>query len=283
MDNDSNDKAIHKDCSDVNSLDSKNTVFLTPILHACKSDKIAKKAGVGGIETLTKQRMGYFTILNIETETSHRHQDWYEFSLKELMDNACDWLNDHYRARKPEDKEIRKIGVRIWLTSNGNDNQFVHIAVRNSNVNNKPVFQNLDKKFDYDNWSSTKRNQHRMTSGSLGDALKRIPGMAYALWTDGFNHEETFEEKQWNEPVIIRCNGKEFRVFIRDPNTEAEILENSPTRDIGPDTEVEVTLPIIDIDVENLLLYMKAYFLSFKISKVRTYCEFYCPQLGEDN
>ena len=50
-----------------------------------------------------------------------------------------------------------------------------------------------------------KRNQHRMTTGSLGDALKRCLGMGYASWTSDYNPDETFEEKQWDEPVIIRC------------------------------------------------------------------------------
>ena len=54
-----------------------------------------------------------------------------------------------------------------------------------------------------------------MTCGSLGDALKRSLGMGYASWTRDYNASETFEDKQWEQPVIVRCNGKEFRAFIR--------------------------------------------------------------------
>jgi hypothetical protein len=96
-----------------------------------------KKVGVGTslehrgpVATSTKQLMGYVTVKNIEIETSYLQQDWPTFALKELIDNAYDWLNDYYPARKPEDKEIRKIGVRIWITTDSDNNKFIHIAVR---------------------------------------------------------------------------------------------------------------------------------------------------------
>jgi hypothetical protein len=198
--------------------------------------------------------MAYVTVRNIENETSYREQDWSLFILKELTDNAWDWLNDTYPATSVETKALRKIGIRIWITRDPKgshlDDRFIHIAVRNSNVRNITVFQELDKIFDFNVMHSTKRNQHRMTCGSLGDALKRSLGMGYASWTKDYDARETFEDKQWDEPVIIRCNRKEYKAHIRVNMAKQErwteiSKEQKPSRDIGTDTEAEITLPIL--------------------------------------
>lgn len=212
------------------------------------------------VATINKQSMGYFIVKDIESATSYLKREWGIFALKELLDNAYDWLNDNYSAVKPEDKEKRKIMVRIWITKNSNDNgivnKFIHIAVRNSNVDNIPAFTNLKKTFDYDIWYSTKRGQHRMTTGGLGDALKRILGMGYAAWSEIENETEqqgqgfeTEEEKQWTEPVIVRGNETECACFLKvemsNGNRCVKIMPQTPTRDIGTDTEVEITLPVV--------------------------------------
>lgn len=164
----------------------------------------------------------------------------------------------------------------------GNNTRFIHIAVRNSNVNNFITFQDLGKIFDYHVWYSTKRNQHRMTCGSLGDALKRCLGMGYAIWTDGFNSKETWEELQWNEPVIVRSNGLEIKVILKVdtsiPDAFVELTqEENPTRDIGTDTEVEVTLPLPShYDIRYLLADLENNYLDSKIGKFRTTFDFYC-------
>lgn len=220
--------------------------------------------------------MAYVTVKNIESETSYLERDWSLFVLKELEDNAYDWLNDCYPANSPKDKEIRKISVRIWITTEA-DNKFLHIAVRNSNVNNKPAFEKLYKTFDFYVWHSTKRNQHRMTTGSLGDALKRCLGMGYASWTSNYNPDETFEEKEWNEPLIIRANGFEYKAFIKVDTSRQTIWieiqqEEKPTMEVGNDTETEVTLPLPkSLDNEAFwIARLRRYYNIYKIGKSRT-------------
>lgn len=215
-----------------------------------RAPSVSKKKKIKPVSTTEKQSMAYVTVKNIENETSHLEADWTLFVLKELIDNAWDWINDEYPAVA---KAVRKIGVRIWLTHEGEENsiRFVHIAVRNSNVDNVTVFEDLNKTFHFNLWHSTKRNQHRMTCGSLGDALKRSLGMGYASWTRDYDASETFEDKQWEQPVIVRCNSKEFRAFIKVNSARQErwteiIQEHKPSRDIGTDTEVEITLPILN-------------------------------------
>ena len=43
--------------------------------------------------------MAYVTVKNIESETSYLERDWSLFVLKELEDNAFDWLNDYFFMR----------------------------------------------------------------------------------------------------------------------------------------------------------------------------------------
>jgi hypothetical protein len=230
------------------------------------------------VSTTDKQSMAYVTIRNIESETSYLENEWPLFVLKELADNAYDWLNDNYPAKSLEDKIIREIAIRIWITrEEGVNNRFVHIAVRHSNVRNIPAFEDVSQIFDFYAWHSTKRNQHRMTTGGLGDALKRCLGMGYASWTSDYNPDETFEEKQWNKPVIIRCNGKEYRVFIKVDTSRQEIWaeikqEEKPTEDVGNDTEVEVTLPLPKsmIDNDECISRLYQYYKKYKIGKSRT-------------
>jgi hypothetical protein len=240
----------------------------------------------GPVATINKQSMGYFVVKDIESATSYLKREWAGFAFKELLDNAYDWLNDHYPAIKPEDNRLRKITARLWLTEN-ESNKFIHIAVRNSNVDNKPVFTNLEKTLDFDLWYSTKRGQHRITAGGLGDALKRILGMGYAAWIELENEtkqkigeemiELEVEEKQWNEPIIVRCNRTERRAYLKVQMSrgrrwiDIETLSN-PIRDIGTDTEVEITLPAAWIEAEEVqqMHQLTQYFERYKVPKLKT-------------
>lgn len=144
-------------------------------------------------------------------------------------------------------------------------------------MNNKPAFEKLYKTFDFYVWHSTKRNQHRMTTGSLGDALKRCLGMGYASWTSNYNPDETFEEKEWNEPLIIRANGFEYKAFIKVDTSRQTIWieiqqEEKPTMEVGNDTETEVTLPLPkSLDNEAFwIARLRRYYNIYKIGKSRT-------------
>lgn len=267
---------VNKDSSDEENTSTK-TIHKSLVTHRAK---IAENANTppNPVSTTNKQSMGYVTVRNIESETSYLENSWSLFVLKELEDNAFDWLNDYYPANGIKDREIRKIAVRIWVTKAQDiDTEFIHIAVRNSNVNNIPAFQDLDKTFDFYVWHSTKRNQHRMTTGSLGDALKRCLGMGYATWTSGYNPDEAFDERQWDEPVIITVNQLEFGVFI-NVDTALEQLSakieqtKKPMRDVGSDTEVEVTLPIPKsyYDTRYVISKIVEYYKIYKIGKSRT-------------
>ena len=125
----------------------------------------------------------------------------------------------------------------------------------------------------------SKRNQHRMTCGSLGDFLKRVLGMGFASWTGNYNPHDSFQDRQWEEPLILRFNGNEVKTFIkvdRDRSTiESDI--NEPTLFDAPNfTEVDITLPVHEYwnqhELEKggykaLLNKLENYYKNYRIAK----------------
>jgi hypothetical protein len=236
---------------------------------AKKADPPSNKRRKGPVATSTVKLMSYIAVKAIESETSYLLSQWPIFALKELMDNAWDFLNDYYPNNPKEDRKIG-VSIKVDLKPNG-EKSILRIAVRNSNVDNISVFEGLDSVFDYDRWYSTKRYQHRETCGSLGDFLKRGVGMGYASWTEGIDDDNSFTDKQWEEPLIVIHNGEENRVYItvnkgsNEPiKVEFERISHSAT-----DTEVEVALPIGRF-FEDIVRRLEQYYKIYKIGKSRT-------------
>jgi hypothetical protein len=250
------------------------------------------------VSTSTKQLTGYFTVNGIQSEISYRLKDWPIFALKELMDNAYDFLNDFYpitAAVNKDDSNIRRtISVFVKLNPPQPDLgiRIIRIAVRNSNVDSESIFEDLDQIFDYTQWQSSKRNQHRMNCGSLGDFLKRAIGMGYAslmsLTADSSdnnnNNDSGSDDKQWEQPLILRFHHKEYRVLA-----SYDIYTGVATPDVqGPykseavdNTEVEVALPVsianckgAEYDESPLLDRLRDYYEIYILAKTRTHFNF---------
>jgi hypothetical protein len=216
--------------------------------------------------TSTKVSMAGFTVSGIESETSYLQCTWPLFAGKELMDNPYDWFNEFYPDRPKQD---RKISLRVWPFEHG-----IRIAVKNSNVDNIPVFQNLGLTFDLAIWHSSKRNQHKGGTGALGDALKRILKMGYASWTSGYNSQDSFIDRQWDEPMVLTFNGQQHTAVLNvdKDNQTAEVRVNrnhDAVIEIGYDTEVSVALPT-KYDYSSIVHQLRQYYNIYKIPKTRT-------------
>jgi hypothetical protein len=216
--------------------------------------------------TSTKVLMAGFTVSGIESETSYLQRTWPLFAGKELMDNCYDWFNEVYPNSSKQD---RKIFLRVWPFEHG-----IRIAVRNSNVDNIPVFQNLGLTFNLAIWHSSKRNQHKGGTGALGDALKRILKMGYASWTSGYNSQDSFMDRQWDEPIVLTFNGQQHTAVLNvdKDNQTAEVRVNRNYEaiiKIGNDTEVSVALPT-KYDYNPIVEELKQYYKIYKIPKTRT-------------
>jgi hypothetical protein len=215
----------------------------------------------------------------------------------QLIGNAWDSLQDNYPNGT---KETRKIEVRIVYVTllDGEARRVViRIAIRNSNVENVPVFENIEQIFDYTKFHSTKRNQHRMVTGALGDFLKRSLGMGYASWTENYDRERedsaVAADIQWPEPVIIRHNGEE-QVYLHvewDKQEYWPIISHSIEYGAPEYTEVQVTLPLDSIlkklggdrnyGISYILNDMKNYFYRNKIGKTNTEFTFEIEDNGQ--
>jgi hypothetical protein len=142
--------------------------------HVDFSCQISQKIGGGSsnyrkgpVWTSTKQSMTYVTTRGIESDTSWQEIEWPKQIMKELISNSWDWLHDYYHDGA---KENRKIAVKVKTESvldEGTRRPIIRIAVRNSNLDNIPVFENLNQIFDYTQFHSTKRHQHREVSGAF--------------------------------------------------------------------------------------------------------------------
>jgi hypothetical protein len=260
-----------------NMRDEESKRFTNSILHDDKCNKIIKKVDPsynrrrkGPVATSTVKLMSYITVKAIESETSYPLFLWPIFALKELMDNAWDFLNDYYPNNPKGDRKIA-VTIKVDLKPDGGKN-ILRIKVRNSNVDNISVFDDLDSVFDYDRWYSTKRYQHRETCGSLGDFLKRGLGMGYASWTEGVNDDNSFTDKQWEEPLIVIHNGQENRVYItvnKGSNEPIKVEFEEGSSHSTTYTEVDVALPI-DRFIEARVRELEQYYKIYKIGKSRT-------------
>ena len=260
-----------------NMKGDENKQFNDSILHDEKCNKIVKKVDPpsirrrkGPVATSTVKLMSYITVKAIESETSYLLFLWPIFALKELMDNAWDFLNDYYPNNPKGDRKIA-VTTKVDLKPDVGKN-ILRIGVRNSNVDNIPVFEDLDSVFDYDKWYSTKRYQHRETCGSLGDFLKRGLGMGYASWTEGINDDNSFTDKQWEEPLIVIHNGEENRVYItvnKGSNEPIKVEFEESSSHSATHTEVEVALPF-DRFIEDIVRKLEQYYKIYKIGKSRT-------------
>jgi hypothetical protein len=258
----------------MNTFMNKESLGLQPIhidaeiRHVELGNRIVKKSRPPihkPVFTSTKVSMAGFTVSGIESETSYLEHTWPLFAGKELMDNCYDWFNEFYPDSPKQD---RKISLHVCPSVIG-----IRITVRNSNVHNIPVFQNLGSTFDLTIWHSSKRNQHKGGTGALGDALKRILKMGYASWTSGYNSQDSFIDRQWDEPIVLTFNEQRHTAVLSvdKDNQDAKVIINrnyDSVIDIGTDTEVSVALPT-RYDYGSILDQLKQYYKIYKIPKTR--------------
>ncbi len=196
--------------------------------------------------TFEKVGMDFVGLKGIQTKIGVGADKLLIFVLKELVDNALDFID---RSGKPNPVVIVSVreekGNKIKVTVANSDFGLVNSGFNETSVRNI---------FNLAGYYSTKRNQYRITRGALGDALKTVLGVPYALAYDN-------GIKGWNEPLIIK-SGKRVHTITLDVdkinqnvNSRVEVNERAPEDE--PLTVVEITLPMVEglsLSVENYLL-----------------------------
>jgi hypothetical protein len=197
-----------------------------------------------------KHSMDYVTVQGVILRTGyHNKRDWYLLCIKELLDNAVDFLWKRYQGASDA-----AIDVRIEKTSGS----LFRIKIRNTNNKNFEVplqGQNLKAILDYAMRYGSKQNLHIISRGVLGDAMKQILALPYVL-IHANDDGTAFTDRQWEHPLIIRCNRRERQVFLHVDKANQHILAKpiieSDKELPYTDTEIEVTLPIVDEVADSL-------------------------------
>ena len=196
--------------------------------------------------------MDYFTVDGVILRTGYADMKyWYTLVIKELLDNAVDFLWKYYRG-------YNDTSVTVYITKN---DSLLRIKIRNSNTRNIPVFQNLNLIFDPEMRYGSKQNEKVISRGTLGDAMKQILALAYVL-IHSSDDGTAFTNEQWNKPLIIRSNGKESHVIIIvDKAKQTYTLDIKEIKLVDDtDTEIEVFLPlIVDLDIHDIENFCRIY------------------------
>jgi hypothetical protein len=176
----------------------------------------------------------YVRLKDFTKKTGIEAKDCHAFCIKELSDNAGDFI-EKYRYSN---------AVIVLDIINDNKKGIMTISVNNSNFRNITTFDNITQTFNYKRSYSSKSNQYKVTRGAQGDAIKEFGPMGYML----LNSEDSEEEdKAWNYPIIFQHNKKIEKVYIDIDRKHREIVprfEESGTCD-STDTKVTITLPAV--------------------------------------
>jgi len=235
----------------------------------------------------------YTTWKGIENKTGIAKEDAVSFLVKELLDNALDYLETGTRtATNPT------LQPEIHIVIEKRQGNYIRIIVCNSSYQINEAFSShiLRSIFDFDRYHSSKRNQFKITKGALGDALKEVLCIPRILAQEA-------EIANWNYPLYIISQQKLYQIeLITDRINQ---LISSEIKETGIDfetattqiqhyhqgsTQVIVTLPIINNNYTYAKLYRfvldYAMFathikLTFEDKNNEMYIEF--PQLQQIN
>ena len=204
--------------------------------------------------------MDYVTLEGIENRTGIEKQNAYAFVIKELLDNAVDFLETEHIgiSRKKDEKAMETIAaaeVQVHIIKE--DDEFLRVIVVNSNQYGKSVFSKdmLQSIFNFETFYSSKRNQYKITRGALGDAFKEILCIPYALAREQQQGQQ--DSMEWNEPLIIttRVNRiqQTFLVYLvidrinQTISSEIEVVAESKSekQEESNFTRIEIRLPLI--------------------------------------
>ena len=156
---------------------------------------------------------------------------------------------------------IKKYGVfapelKVIVTKESN---YLRIRILNSDCETsgftEPFIRSI---FNFHESTGSKRNQFKVTKGWLGDALKAICGIPYAL-----THE--VGNDNWNEPLIITSRNKQFRIrpvvdrAKKKLDADVEIVELSDQA--SSFTEFEIRYPLVVEGEEETITKLSNLFL----------------------
>jgi len=175
------------------SLANANADDTTPVVFSSQKSKFAE----------------YTTWKGIENKTGIEKGDAVSFLVKELLDNALDYLQS---ARYNNIATSPILQPEIHVVIEKSQGKYVRITVCNSSYNDYQTnsafsIHTLRSIFDFNIYHSSKRNQFKITKGALGDALKEVLCIPYIL-----AHEA--EIANWRYPLYIISQKELYQIEL---------------------------------------------------------------------
>jgi hypothetical protein len=215
----------------------------------------------GGFISSRPWVMDYVDVNGLGNRIGLPKDRFIEFIVKETVDNALDFME------KEAPRLIKKYGafapeLKVIVTKESN---YLRIRILNSDCETsgftEPFIRSI---FNFHESTGSKRNQFKVTKGWLGDALKAICGIPYAL-----THEVGIDN--WNEPLIITSRNKQFRIrpvvdrAKKKLDADVEIVELSDQT--SSFTEFEIRYTVVEGE-EEIIAKLSNLFLRFALINV---------------
>ena len=210
------------------------------------------------------QTTDYLSIQGLNTRFGLDGTDFEIFIIKEMMDNALDYIEQNAQKFAQLNEGIPFIDV---VVAEEND-EVVKIIVTNSNASNENIFSEdqIQKIFNLKEYYSSKRYRHQINRGELGDAFKAILCIPYAIAVN--DHSNIYEN--WDYPLKINISNKRlievkidnFDKIRKKENVrvKAEFKQISDeTKSQSYFTEITVYIPKISADYDKIRQILKRY------------------------
>ena len=171
---------------------------------------------------------------------SKRKKYPFQFS-RSLLDNALDHVETP-AVNNSRSEFIPEIDVKI---SSNTDR--INLEVSNPVITSRFTLKRIHSILDFYNFSSTKRNQYKISRGALGNGLKAILGMSYALAVEHYNHDN------WN-PVNIRTENKLYSIVLivdKVNGKDRPIYTDIKSEECVSNNNIAHTAVAIDIPTDN--------------------------------
>ena len=147
-----------------------------------------------------------------------------------ILINAVDYVETHHNELVDGFPSVQ-VKILPHYNSDGKGCNYLHLVGINSNDGTPSFNEDLIRSIlDPKSKVSSKRNQFKVNRGALGDALKEVLGIPYALF-----HEHDGLQEEWNEPLIIRNNSTNEEFHVR-------LIIDRVKQDIGLDVQRKTAL-----------------------------------------
>jgi hypothetical protein len=197
----------------------------------------------------------YMTLNGLTEHTGAAPSMLHLYIVKENLDNSCDFEENTYM----DAKDRRVISLQVQKTEST-----LKISVRNSNQDNRPTaFQmNLRDIVNFDYFTSSKKNKFRVGRGAIGDALKPMLSIPYAL------NLERGDVNGIDAPLVIQYNDLESQISLDTAkfgiNKLKPIINTLPRPVTSNYTQVQLTFPISKLS-HDVIEEIRDYCLKYSI------------------